>query len=182
MCVSAAVLANHVCSITQHLLLNRCAPSQVAAMKRIFDDLYNKVAASEVAASEKRKRIVASEERNGTARCSRDTGPVFTAVTANHSTSEARDNARTDEGEPDTDQRGRDTLSPLDKFVRCWDAMHEEKSGWLQHTLPDVPAAYLDRLDAVHHGDIPDSVYLKLRAEPWTLPELPSPSLSDSPE
>ena len=146
-------------------------------MKRIYDGLLQKIGASE-----KRKRIGASEEGNGTARCSRDTGPVFTAVTANQSTSEARDNARTNEGEPDTDQRGRDTSSPLDKIVKCWDAMHEEKDGYLQQMLPYVPAAYLDRLDAVHPGDIPDSVYLQLRSEPWNLPELPSPSLSDSPE
>jgi hypothetical protein len=135
-----------------------------------------------VGASEKRRRIDASDEEKGTSRCSTDTGPVSTVVTANQSTSVSRDNARNSEGETDTEQRGRDTLSPLDKVVKCYDALREPKSGFLQDMLPDVPAAYLDRLYALHYGDIPDIVFSKLRAEPWSLPELPSPSLSDSPE
>ena len=118
--------------------------------------------------SEKKRRIGTGEEEKGTAQCSRDTGNVFTAITANQSTSEAKDNARTSEQETDT-------LSPLDKVVKCWDALHEPKLCWLHQMLPDVPAAYLDRLDAFWDGDIPDDVYLELRAEPWTLPELPSP-------
>ena len=135
-----------------------------------------------VKVSEKRRRIEASDEEKGTSRCSTDTGPVSTAVTANQSTSVARDNARNSEGETDTEQRGRDTLSPLDKIVKCYGALCEPKSGFLQEVLPDVPALFLDRLDALHDGDIPDSVFSKLRAEPWSWAELPSPSLSDSPE
>ena len=134
-----------------------------------------------VGASEKKKRIGTGEEEKGTAQCSRDTGNVFTAITANQSASEAKDNARTSEQETDIEQRGRDTLSPLDKIVKCWDALREPKLCWLHQMLPDVPAEYLDRLDALHDGDIPDDVFLKLRAEPWKLPEIPSPSLSDSP-
>ena len=133
-------------------------------------------------ASEKKRRIGTGEEEKGTAQCSRDTGNVFTAITTNQSTSEAKDNARTSEQETDTEQRGRDTLSPLDKVVKCYNALREPKSGFLQEVLPDVPASYLNRLDALHNGDIPDIVFSKLRAEPWSLPELPSPSLSDSPE
>jgi hypothetical protein len=133
-----------------------------------------------VGASETKKRIGTGEEEKGTAQCSRDTGNVFTAITANQSASEAKDNARTSEQETDIEQRGRDTLSPLDKIVKCWDALREPKLCWLHQMLPDVPAEYLDRLDALHDGDIPDDVFLKLRAEPWKLPELPSPS--DSPE
>ena len=135
-----------------------------------------------VGASEKKKRIGTGEEEKGQAQCSRDTGNVFTAITTNQSTSEAKDNARTSEQETDTEQRGRDTLSPLDKIVKCWDALREPKSVFLQEVLPDVPALFLDRLDALHDGDIPDSVFSKLRAEPWSWAELPSPSLSDSPE
>jgi hypothetical protein len=104
-----------------------------------------------VGASEKQKRIGTVEEEQGTAQCSRHTA-----------------------------QCSRDTLSPLDKIVKCWDALREPKLCWLHQMLPDVPAEYLDRLDALHDGDIPDDVFLKLRAEPWKLPELPSPS--DSPE
>ena len=130
--------------------------------------------------AKKKERIGTGEEEKGTAQCSRDTGNVFTAITANQSASEAKDNARTSEQETDIEQRGRDTLSPLDKIVKCWDALREPKLCWLHQMLPDVPAEYLDRLDALHDGDIPDDVFLKLRAEPWKLPELPSPS--DSPE
>ena len=151
-------------------------------MKRVArrDDcvgLMQKVRASEI-----KKRIRTGEEEKGTAQCSHDTGNVSTAITANQSTSEAKGNASTSEQETDTGQRGSDTLSPLDKIVQCWDALHEPKLCYLHQMLPDVPTAYLDRLDALHHGDIPDNVYLELRAEPWKLPDLPSPSLSDSPE
>ena len=132
-------------------------------------------------ASEKKRRIGTGEEEKGTAQCSRDTGNVFTAITANQSTSEAKGNARTSEQETDAEQRGCDTLSPLDKIVKCWDALHEPKLCYLHQMLPDVPTAYLDRLDAFWDGDIPDIVYLELKAEPWKLPEIPSPSLSDSP-
>jgi len=141
------------------------------------DGLMQKVRASEI-----KKRIRTGEEEKGTAQCSHDTGNVSTAITANQSTSEAKGNASTSEQETDTEQRGRDTLSPLDKIVKCWDALREPKLCWLHQSLPEVPATYLDRLDALHHGDIPDSVYLELRAEPWKLRDLPSPSLSDSPE
>ena len=130
-------------------------------------------------ASEKKRRIGTGEEEKGTAQCSRDTGNVFTAITANQSTSEAKGNARTSEQETDAEQRGCDTLSPLDKIVKCWDALHEPKLCTLHQMLPDVPTAYLDRLDAFWDGDIPDIVYLELKAEPWKLPEIPSPSLSD---
>ena len=132
-------------------------------------------------ASEKKRRIGTGEEEKGTAQCSRDTGNVFTAITANQSTSEAKGNARTSEQETDAEQRGCDTLSPLDKIVKCWDALHEPKLCYLHQMLPDIPTAYLDRLDAFWDGDIPDIVYLELKAEPWKLPEIPSPSLSDSP-
>ena len=141
------------------------------------DGLMQKVRASEI-----KKRIRTGEEEKGTAQCPHDTGNVSTAITANQSTSEAKGNASTSEQETDTEQRGRDTLSPLDKIVKCWDALREPKLCWLHQSLPEVPATYLDRLDALHHGDIPDRVYLELSAEPWKLPDLPSPSLSDSPE
>ena len=134
-------------------------------------------------ASEKKRRIGTGEEEKGTAQCSRDTGNVFSAIAANQSTtSEGKGNARTSEQMTDTAQRCRDTLSPLDKIVKCWDALHEPKLCYLHELLPDVPTAYLDRLDAFWDGDIPDIVYLELKAEPWKLPEIPSPSLSDSPE
>ena len=135
-------------------------------------------------ASEKKRMIGTGEEEKGTAQCSRDTGNVFSAIAANQSTtSEGKGNARTSEQMTDTAQRCRDTLSPLDKIVKCWDALHEPKLlCYLHELLPDVPTAYLDRLDAFWDGDIPDIVYLELKAEPWKLPEIPSPSLSDSPE
>ena len=134
-----------------------------------FARLVEKVKVSE----RKRRRIEASDEENGTSRCSTDTGPVSTAVTANQSTSVARDNARNSEGETDAEQRGRYTLSPMDKIVKCYPALCEPRSGFLQAVLPDVPALFLDRLYALHDGDIPDSVFLKLRAEPWSWAELP---------
>ena len=134
-----------------------------------FARLVEKVKVSE----RKRRRIEATDEENGTSRCSTDTGPVSTAVTANQSTSVASDNARNSEGETDAEQRGRYTLSPLDKIVKCYDALFEPKSGFLQEVLPDVPALFLDRLDALHDGNIPDSVFSKLRAEPWSWAELP---------
>ena len=89
--------------------------------------------------------------------------------------SEKKRRIGTGEEEKGTAQRGSDTLSPLDKIVKCWDALREPKLCYLHEMLPDVPAEYLDRLDAFWDGDIPDDVYLELRAEPWTLPELPSP-------
>jgi len=128
-----------------------------------------------VGASEKKRRIGTGEEEKGQAQCSRDTGNVFTAITTNQSTSEAKDNARTSEHEMAPSQDHCDTLSPLDKIVKCWPALCEPKLCWLHQMLPDVPTAYLDSLDAFWDGDIPDKVYLELRAEPWKLPELPSP-------
>ena len=89
--------------------------------------------------------------------------------------SEKKRRIGTGEEEKGTAQRGSDTLSPLDKIVKCWDALREQKLCYLHEMLPDVPAEYLDRLDAFWDGDITDDVYLELRAEPWTLPELPSP-------
>ena len=157
------------------------ADADALPMKRMAqqDDMWRLM--QKVGVSEKKRRIGTGEEEKGTAQCSRDTGNVFTAITANQSTSEAKGNARTSEQETDAEQRGCDTLSPLDKIVKCWDALHEPKLCCLHQMLPDVPTAYLDRLDAFWDGDIPDIVYLELKAEPWKLPEIPSPSLSDSP-
>ena len=158
------------------------ADADALPMKRMAkkDDMWRLM--QKVGVSEKKRRIGTGEEEKGTAQCSRDTGNVFTAIAANQSTSEGKGNARTSEQMTDTAQRCRDTFSPLDKIVKCWDALHEPKLCYLHEMLPDVPTAYLDRLDAFWDGDIPDIVYLELKAEPWKLPEIPSPSLSDSPE
>ena len=159
------------------------ADADALHMKRMAqqDDMWRLM--QKVGVSEKKRRIGTGEEEKGTAQCSRDTGNVFSAIAANQSTtSEGKGNARTSEQMTDTAQRCRDTLSPLDKIVKCWDALHEPKLCCLHQMLPDVPTAYLDRLDAFWDGDIPDIVYLELKAEPWKLPEIPSPSLSDSPE
>jgi len=159
------------------------ADADALPMKRMAqqDDMWRLM--QKVGVSEKKRRIGTGEEEKGTAQCSRDTGNVFSAIAANQSTtSEGKGNARTSEQMTDTAQRCRDTLSPLDKIVKCWDALHEPKLCYLHEMLPDVPTAYLDRLDAFWDGEIPDIVYLELKAEPWKLPEIPSPSLSDSPE